>query len=212
MHIVDGVLTVPVLAGGAALTAAGVALGLRKIDYERIPQVAVLSSAFFVASLIHLPVGFTSSHLILNGLAGLILGWAAFPALLTALLLQAVFFGHGGLTVLGVNTLNMALPAVVCHYAFGRALRSRRRGALFGLGFAASFMGIALAGIMTAASILLSGKEFAAAIAAMGIAHIPVIVVEGLVTGSVVVFLHKVRPELLEAPVLPRADRRAADA
>jgi len=209
---VEGALAAPVLAGGAALTAAGVALGLRKIDYERIPQVAVLSSAFFVASLIHLPVGFTSAHLILNGLIGVILGWAAFPALLVALLLQSVFFGYGGLTALGVNTLNMAMPAVACYYLFGWRMRAAKRSFLFGIGFAVAFTGITLAAMMTAASLLLSGKEFAAAIAAMGIAHIPVIVVEGLVTGSVVVFLHKVRPELLEAPVAARVGERAPDA
>ena len=67
MHIVDGALTAPILATGAAAAVAGVAVGLRKLDYDRMPQVAVLSAAFFVASYIHLPVGFTSVHLILNG-------------------------------------------------------------------------------------------------------------------------------------------------
>ena len=41
--------------------------------------------------------------LVLNGLMGLMLGWAALPAVFTALLLQAVFFGHGGYTTLGVR-------------------------------------------------------------------------------------------------------------
>ena len=50
MHIVDGALSVPVLATGAVLTAAGVALGLKKMDYDHLPQVGVLSAAFFIAS------------------------------------------------------------------------------------------------------------------------------------------------------------------
>jgi cobalt/nickel transport system permease protein len=41
----------------------------------------VLSATFFVASLIHVPVGPSSVHLIMSGLAGLVLGWTAFPAL-----------------------------------------------------------------------------------------------------------------------------------
>lgn len=46
---------------------------------ESIPKVGVLSSAFFVATLIHVPVGPSSIHLVLNGLMGVMLGWAAFP-------------------------------------------------------------------------------------------------------------------------------------
>ena len=57
MHISEGVLSTPVLLSGAALTVVGTAIGLKKMDYDRIPQVAVLSAAFFVASLIHVPIG-----------------------------------------------------------------------------------------------------------------------------------------------------------
>ena len=117
MHIEDGVLAasptgLAILAGGAALAAAGTAFGLRRIDYERIPQVGMLSAAFFVASLVHVPIGFSSVHLVLNGLVGLLLGWAACPAILIALFLQSVLFGFGGLLALGVNTVTMAVPAV----------------------------------------------------------------------------------------------------
>jgi cobalt/nickel transport system permease protein len=47
MHISEGVLSAPVLVTGAALTAVGVAVGLKKMDYEKIPQVAVLTSAWY---------------------------------------------------------------------------------------------------------------------------------------------------------------------
>ena len=111
MHISEGVLSAPVLISGAALAAAGTAIGLKRLDYDRIAQVGVLSSAFFVASLIHVNVGPASVHLILNGIVGLLLGWSAVPAILVALTLQAIFFQYGGITVLGINTLIMALPA-----------------------------------------------------------------------------------------------------
>ena len=205
MHIADGYIeSAPLLAGSAILAAAGVVVGLRKTSYDRLPQVAVLASAFFVASLIRVPIGATSAHLLLVGLVGLILGWAAFPALLVALLLQAVFFGHGGLTTLGVNTLNMALPAVACHYLFGRAFRrnggAESRRSLFRVGFAAGLTGIVLAGGMTASALLISGSGFESFVGVMGIAHIPLFIVEALVTGSVVVFLQRVCPELLALP------------
>ncbi len=53
---------------------------------------------------------------------GLLLGWPAFPAILVGLFLQALLFQFGGLTVLGVNTFNVAVPAVLCFYlCAGRA-------------------------------------------------------------------------------------------
>ena len=45
MHISEGILSAPVLITGAALTAGGVAVGLKKMDVDEVPKVAVLSSA-----------------------------------------------------------------------------------------------------------------------------------------------------------------------
>ncbi|NBC95536.1 MAG: cobalamin biosynthesis protein CbiM, partial [Deinococcus-Thermus bacterium] len=90
MHIVDGALAGEVVAGGAVLAVGGLAVGLRSLDLERIPAAGLLAATFFTASLIHVPLGPSSVHLIMNGLAGLVLGWAAFPALFVGLLLQAV--------------------------------------------------------------------------------------------------------------------------
>ena len=98
MHISEGVLSPPVLLTGAALTAVGAAVGLKKINSEKVELVGVLSSAFFVASLIHVPVGPSAVLLVLNGLLGLLLGWTAFPAILVGLALQALLFQFGGLT------------------------------------------------------------------------------------------------------------------
>ncbi|HUT24634.1 MAG TPA: cobalt transporter CbiM [Sumerlaeia bacterium] len=207
MHIADGVLSGPVLAATGALAAAGVAVGLRQMDYERVPRVGVLASAFFVASLIHVPIGLASAHLILNGLTGFLLGWAAFPALAAALLLQAILFGYGGLIALGANLVNMALPAVACYYLFARRLRPAWGGRqLFSLGFLAGVMSIALSCVLMALALYLSGREFLAAIVAISLAHVPVAAIEGFVTGSAVAFLQKVRPEFLAAPLRSRCE------
>jgi len=210
MHIHEGALSgspegIAILCAGAAVTAAGTALGLRRMDYERVPQVAMLSSAFFVASLIHVPVGPTSAHLVLNGLAGLILGWAAFPALLVALFLQAMLFAYGGLTTLGLNTATMALPAVVCYCLLNRAAGLRGERTAFVAGFLAGALGILLGAVLTAVALVAAGNEFALFAGANLAAHLVLAMIEGTVTGSVVVFLRKVRPELLEAPLLAPA-------
>jgi len=197
MHIVDGVLSTPLLITGAALSVAGVSIGLKKMDYEQLPLVGVLASLFFVASYIHLPLGFSSVHLIMNGLLGILLGWTAFPALFVALLLQVIFFGFGGLLVLGVNVLNIALPAVIVYYLCYRGVRgsNARRVALWG-GFAGA-LSILLTALMVAGSLALSGESFLLAAQAVVPAHIPVMLVEGVVTYGAVYLLHRVQPSLI---------------
>jgi cobalt/nickel transport system permease protein len=196
MHISEGVLSAPVLISGAALTAAGTAIGLKRLDYERIAQVGILSSAFFVASLIHVNVGPSSVHLILNGILGLLLGWAAVPAILVALTLQALFFQFGGITVLGVNTLIMALPAVVCHYLFRHLLWQRPAVAL-GASFACGFLAVFLAALLLGGALYLTEKAFMAVASLAVAANLPVMVVEGVITAFCIAFLKKVEPGLL---------------
>lgn len=197
MHISEGVLPPSVLLGGAVLTVIGTALGLRRIDWDRIMTVALLAAAFFVASLIHVPIGPVSAHLVLNGLIGVILGWACFPAIVVALLLQALLFQFGGLLVLGVNAFNMALPPVICHYLFRRALTGTatpRTGAAFACGFLSVLMSASL----TALSLALAGEGFIPVAQSLLVAHLPVMVVEGCITALVVSFLLRVRPEVLD--------------
>lgn len=206
MHISDGVLSESLvgqalLAGGAVLALAGTGVGLSKLDFERVPRVAVLTSAFFVASLVHVKVGPTSVHLILNGLVGVILGWAAFPALLIGLFLQAIFFGHGGITTLGLNLFNFAVPALLCFALFARSIRRRGNGrAAFLFGFAAGALAILLSSLLLAAQLLLTGEEFELIAQGVFLAHLPIAAVEGFVTAAAVSFITRVRPELLEPP------------
>ncbi len=204
MHIVDGALATEVVATGGLLAAGGIALGLRELTLEKIPAAGVLSATFFVASLVNVPVGPSSVHLIMNGLAGLVLGWAAFPALFVALLLQAVFFGFGGLLVLGVNTLNIALPAVAMYYICrtGAACDSPRLGALWGA--LAGAGAIVLTCVMVALSLLASGQEFLAAAKLVMLAHIPVMIIEGFICAAAVLLIKRVKPEVFGA-LMPRA-------
>ena len=199
MHIVDGALSDSVVIGGAVLAIAGVAYGLKRMDLDRIPQMGILSASFFVASLIHVPVGVSSLHLILNGLIGLALGWAAFPALFVALLLQAIFFGYGGLIVLGVNTVNIALPAVIVWLLFNKPMVASPPKQAAILGGLAGALSIALTAIMVSLSIGLSGKEFITAAKLALLSHLPIMLVEAFVTAAAVMLLSRVKPEFFDA-------------
>jgi cobalt/nickel transport system permease protein len=198
MHIVDGALSLPVLIGGGALTTAGVAVGLRSLQPEHIPRAAMLSAVFFVASLLHVPFGVNNVHLVLNGLLGIMLGWVAFPVLLIALLLQAVFFGFGGLLVLGVNTFNMALPAVICCYLCRPGLRSGNPTLGFLWGMLAGALAVLLSSLMVGLSLALSGQEFRLAAHLVVLTNLPVMAVDGLLTGAAVVLMQRVKPEVFQ--------------
>jgi cobalt/nickel transport system permease protein len=198
MHISEGILTAPALLSGAALTAAGTAIGIKKMDYERIPQVAILSAAFFVASLVHVPIGPANVHLVLNGMMGLFLGWVAFPAILIGLLLQTLLFQYGGFTSLGVNCINMTLPALVCFYIFGRGVRGASAAVSNFSSFLCGFLAVLLGCLMVAFSLIFSGEHFLTVAKLIIIAHLPVMVIEGVITLFCIRFIKKVKPEILE--------------
>lgn len=198
MHISEGVLSAPVLIAGASLSVIGLIIGLKKTDQEQIPLVALLSSAFFVASLIHVPIGPSNAHLVLNGICGLILGWAAFPAILVALFLHAILFQFGGLTTLGINTLNMAAPGILCFYLFYWLLKRDENWIWMVTAFLCGALSVFLSGLLVAMSLVFTGEPFIQAAKLIIIAHVPVMIIEGFVTSFCISFLKKVKPRILE--------------
>lgn len=207
MHISEGVLSAPVLGAGMVLAVAGTAVGLKKLKEDKIPQAAILSAAFFVASLIHVPIGPSSAHLILNGILGLMLGWVAFPSILIALLLQGVLFQFGGITTLGVNTVIMATPAVVCYYLFAGFVH--KSGAVsYAASFACGFLSVFFSSLLVGAALMFTQESFLEVAWVVVLAHLPVMIIEGLVAVFCVSFLKKVQPELL--PQWSGAQQQAA--
>lgn len=195
MHISEGILSPGVLACGAGLACAGTAIGLKKLDYERIIQAGIFSAVFFLASLIHVPIGLTNAHLLLNGLLGVLLGWAAFPAILVALILQAMLFQYGGLTTLGVNVCTMGFSAVLCWYCFRLIMRCMRGPAALRIAsFVAGSLGVALAAFFTSAVLAFTDEGFWLAAKLLLLAHLPVMLAEGFITMFTVEIMAKVDP------------------
>src|SRR6516225_6479156 len=118
VHISDGVLSAPWLVGGFALAGLLALVAAYRIRDEEIPRIALLSAAFFVAALMHLRLGPTSVHLLLNGLVGVVLGRRAPLAILIGLGLQAALLGHGGFYTIGINACVMTLPALLAAALF----------------------------------------------------------------------------------------------
>ncbi len=197
-HIPDGILSAPVLIGGGVIAAAGVGLGLRHLDDRLIPRAGILAAAIFVGSLISVPVGPSSVHLLLTGLMGIMLGVVTFPAVLVVLLLQALLFGFGGLTTLGVNTVNIALPGVVFAALLGPAIRdagnATKRAVLAGLVGALSVAGT---GLLVAASLALSSSDYTPVASVLIATYVPLMIGEAFITAAIVGFLARVQPDAL---------------
>ncbi|MDR1904378.1 MAG: cobalt transporter CbiM [Treponema sp.] len=190
MHISEGVLSPPVLAAGWALAAGGLAVGLKKTPVAKLPETALVSAALFLASLVHVPLGPSSIHLTLLGLAGVLLGWSAFPALFIALFLQGLLFQFGGLLSLGVNTLSMGSAALAGAFVFHLVpSRWKAAGAFLG-GFIAVIAGT----LVVAAALFLSDTGLKTAAALLFAANVPLAAVEGVISVFVVVFLSKALP------------------
>jgi cobalt/nickel transport system permease protein len=198
MHISEGVLSGPMLGAGAAVAAAGVALGLRKMENRSVPEVAVISSALFVAALVRFPVGPASVHLTLNGLAGVMLGWMAFPAIFVALVFHALFFQYGGFTTLGANTAVMAIPALAAYYICRPLLNAGSRKAVGAAGALAGAIGTTGGGALIAFFLMFTEGSFKNVVFAISASLVPVIAVEAAVTAFILLFILKVKPELLE--------------
>lgn len=198
MHISEGVLSAPVLITGAVAAAGGLAMGIKTLNMENIPRAAIMAAVFFCGSFIHVNIGPSSVHLVLNGIIGILMGWAAFPSVCIALLLQGLFFQFGGLTTLGINTLNVALPAVICGALFHRVIKHQVKP--FRIALAAgvfSMLSVAITGFMAGLSLFFSNSDYQSAAYLIAAYHIPVMIIEGLITFACIGFLYKVEPSIV---------------
>ena len=197
-HIPDGVLSVPVLLGGAAATAAGLTWSVRSLNAATIPRTAVLSAMFFVASLIAVPVGPSSVHLLLTGLMGILLGPLTVAAVFVALILQSVMFGFGGLTTLGVNTLIIAGPGVVFGTLLAPLIRRSPPGRAGVLAGACGALAVAGTGAGVAAALALSSSDYIPSAKIIIATYLPLMAAEALVAGFAVTYLKRAKPEALD--------------
>ena len=198
MHISEGILSGSVLATGWAGTCALTAIGLKKTDTSRIVRTALVSSAFFLASLVNVRIGASSTHLSLLAPMGLALGWGVFPAVFTALLLQAVLFHFGGLLVLGVNTFVMGSAALSVYLLFGRIIReSKNRAVVISMSFIAGTLAVILGAVLVGVCLGLTDSNFLNAAKVIVIAHLPLALIEGAATAFMVMWLKKSALEFL---------------
>jgi cobalt/nickel transport system permease protein len=156
MHIPDGYLS-PVFSLGTGIVTvplwARAASKVRSVLNNRtIPLLALFAAFSFTIMMFNVPVpGGTTAHAVGGTLIAIVLGpWAALLGLSTAVIIQALFFGDGGVLTIFINCLNIAiiLP-FVGYYTYkliaGRSpLLSTRRVWAAGIG---SYLGISAAAL-----------------------------------------------------------------
>lgn len=196
MHISEGILSAPILIGGTFVSAGFVAWAIKSLKAEQTPLVAVFSALFFVASFIHIPIGPASLHLVLNGIVGAILGLRAFIAIAIALFLQGLLFGYGGISTLGINTFNIATPALIAGFILYFDIRHPflQKIQFFSVGFVAVF----LSALFLALTLAINDESLLSAAKISFFSNLPLMFVEGLITMFALVFLQKTYPNLLK--------------
>ena len=156
MHLPDGFLspqlTLPAFAVAAPLWVAGARRHLGRDAADALPVLGCLTALAFVLQTIQIPVpGGTSVHVVGVTLLALTHGpLAAFVCESLVLLVQALFFGAGGVTVLAVNALAMGLVGPAAAWLAHRLLRRlSERAAAFAAGYVAlQLSSLCVAGVL----------------------------------------------------------------
>ena len=212
MHISEGILPWNWAALWFAVAAPFVALGLRKLkklsvtDLSFKPLVGLMAAVVFIISCMPIPVptAGTCSHPCGTGMAGILLGPTISVLVASvALLIQALFLSHGGLSTLGANIISMGVMGSFAGYFTFRALRSMKVSMAVAGFFAGLFADWAtyLATSAELASGIRGDSPFLPLFYKILIAFIPTQlplgILEGAMTAGMVVLLYRKRPDLL---------------
>jgi cobalt/nickel transport system permease protein len=206
--------------GAGVVTVPAWALAVRRVqsilNNRTVPLLAIFAALTFTIMMFNIPVpGGTTAHGVGGTLIAIVLGpWAAVLGVSMALILQALFFGDGGVLAIFANCLNMAIILPFFGYATYRLIAGRspilstRRAWAAGIG---AYVGITVSALAVAVELgvqpllftenghpLYSPYGLEATIPAMLLAHLfGASVVEALITGLGVSYLQKSHPEYL---------------
>jgi cobalt/nickel transport system permease protein len=235
MHIPDGYLSpatcAALYAGAAPFWYVSLQRMKRAFSTQMAPLLSVFAAFSFIIMMFNLPLpGGTTGHAVGVGIATIVLGpWASILGISIALIIQAVFFGDGGITAIGANCFNMAIIGSLATYAIYRVLSGRapitsaRRVIAAGV---AGYVAINLAALAAAIELGIqpllyhdaSGAPLYApyplhiAIPAMMIGHLTIAgLAEMVISAGVVAYLQKSEPSLLRRTAPGAAEQGAAE-
>ena len=169
------------------------------LDEKRIPLIAVLAAGIFAIMSMNMPIPFgTSGHMVGGALVAIVFmaPEAAILVFTAVLLIQALFFGDGGITALGANVFNMAIVGgFVGLYTF-----KGLQGIIgkYPSAFVAAWLATLVAAVVAAIEMAIAGTfPLTVGIASMALYHAFIGIIEGVLTVIVLYALEKFRPDLL---------------
>ena len=169
------------------------------LDEKRIPLLAVLAAGIFAIMSMNMPIPFgTSGHMVGGALVAIVFmaPEAAILVFTAVLLIQALFFGDGGITALGANVFNMAIVGgFVGLYTF-KGLQGMI--GKYPSAFVAAWLATLVAAVVAAIEMAIAGTfPLTVGIASMALYHAFIGIIEGVLTVIVLYALEKFRPDLL---------------
>ncbi len=198
MHLSDGILSFPAMVATSTVAGGMLIHSIKGIQEEEIPKISLMTATFFTLSLISIPVGPSSIHPLLGGLLGIILGRRSTIAVFVGLLLQALLFQHGGLTTLGINTIMVALPAIVSYILYRKLSQNKALHLVSGL---VGALAVALSATILSLVLYFSNGAYHeglfSVINLLLLGHLPLMAIEGVLTAFSVAFINRTRPNLL---------------
>lgn len=196
MHISDGVLSSQILIAGNVIGVGVLLYSFKALQQEKVLLCAVMSALFFMASFIHIPIGPTSTHLLMSGIVGVFLGGGAFLAIFVGLFLQALLFGYGGLSVLGINLLIIATPSLLAYFLFQFKCKSPFKQAI--ISFLMGALPVLFSALLLSFTLAINSEEFLSVAYLSFFSNIPVMLIEGVFMVFIMNYITKVSPKLLE--------------
>jgi cobalt/nickel transport system permease protein len=170
------------------------------------PLVGLMAAVVFIISCMPIPVPLagTCSHPCGTGISGILLGpGISVLVAAAALLIQALFLAHGGLSTWGANIVSMGIMGSFAGFLTFKALRSLGAGMAVS-GFMAGLLADWATYFATSVELVLGirgNTPFAPLLWKMLIAflptQLPLGIIEGAITAGMIVLLYKKRPDLL---------------
>lgn len=209
MHMPDGYMNIATAVGGAAVAAGGLWASLKKtgkkLAEKQIPMAGLTAAFVFAVQMLNFPVAAgTSGHLLGGALAAILLGpWLGALVVAVVVIVQALLFADGGIVVMGLNVLNMALfTALVGWLVFRILARSlpKTTGAAVGATMVAGLTTVVASSTLFTIEYAIGGQGGAplgTVFAAMVGVHALIGIGEGLVSGVAVGAVLAVRPDLV---------------
>jgi cobalt/nickel transport system permease protein len=204
MHIPDAFIPLPQAAVYWIIALIFIALSLRwarkELSEEKIPLVAILAAGIFAIQAVNIPIPWgTSGHMMGAALAAIVLGspFAAVFILTLVLIVQGVLFGDGGLTVMGLNIINMGVIGGFVGYYSYRGFYQIFKSP-YAPAFIAGWLSLFVAALATAVEMSVAGTfPLELGLFTMGLYHAVIGIIEGSITAFAIYLIATARPDIM---------------